>query len=89
MGEQLKCEPFNVLTYRYRFPGCHRLSRTARTKREGKRKFKSISIQVAEAVIDNLDGERYVFDLINFGGLRQGEVDGDVGPEMMANELLR
>lgn len=43
----------------------------------GQRNFKGITIQVAEAVIDTLEGEREVFDLINFGGLRQGEIDSD------------
>jgi hypothetical protein len=47
----------------------------------GQRSFKANSIQISEAVIDTLAGEQEVFDLINFGGLAQGEVDSDIEEE--------
>jgi len=39
------------------------------------RHFSCLPIPVCEAQIKTIDGEREVFDLINFGGLAQGESD--------------
>lgn len=41
----------------------------------GQRKFSNKSIAVSEGRLDTIEAEKEVFDLINFGGLAQGEVD--------------
>ena len=43
------------------------------------RSFKNTPILVAEGQFDTLDAERELFDLLNFGGLAQGEVDDHQG----------
>ncbi|MBB3752522.1 hypothetical protein FHT44_005034 [Mycolicibacterium sp. BK634] len=40
--------------------------------------FRNSPIPVAEGQFSTLDQERELFDLINFGGLAQGEVDDDL-----------
>lgn len=39
--------------------------------------FKNIPVACSEARIKTLDGEKEIFDLVNFGGLQQGEIDDD------------
>ena len=39
------------------------------------RRFGNIPVSVVEAVVQTLDEERGIFDLINFGGVAQGETD--------------
>lgn len=45
------------------------------------RHFLHRPIAVSEAKLSTLDEEREMFDLINFGGLAQGEVDDDLAEE--------
>ena len=42
--------------------------------RQGRR-FRSTPVSVVEAKVRTLDAERMIFDLINFGGVPQGETD--------------
>lgn len=42
--------------------------------------FKRLPLACSEARLSSLAAEREVFDLINFGGLAQGEVDPDARP---------
>jgi hypothetical protein len=43
----------------------------------GQRLFKNLPMAFSEAAIDSLGGEKEVFDLVNYGGIQQGEVDCD------------
>lgn len=45
------------------------------------RGFRNVPIPVAEGQFTTLDQERELFDLINFGGLQQGEVDDDLAEQ--------
>lgn len=42
------------------------------------RGVRNVPIAVAEGHFATLDQERELFDLINFGGVKQGEIDDDV-----------
>lgn len=44
----------------------------------GQRRFDDLPLATAETRVRTLDEEREIFDLINFGGLAQGEVDEDI-----------
>lgn len=43
-----------------------------------RRRFKNLSFQVAEGTLPDLETEIDVFNLINYGGIPQGEVDEDL-----------
>ena len=43
----------------------------------GRRMFTNCTIAVSEARFKSIEEEREVFDLVNFGGLAQGELDSD------------
>lgn len=47
-----------------------------------RRGFRNIPIPVAEGQFATLDQERELFDLVNFGGLAQGERDDDVAAHL-------
>lgn len=47
-------------------------------EKPSQRHFLHRPIAVSEAKLSTLDEEREMFDLINFGGLAQGEVDEDI-----------
>lgn len=41
------------------------------------RRFRNLSLATAEATLPDLASERHVFELVNFGGVTQGESDAD------------
>jgi hypothetical protein len=45
------------------------------------RMFRQMSVAISEGCLESLDQERLVFDLVNFGGLTQGEIDQDIADE--------
>lgn len=56
-------------------PGLVSFSMLSNCRRLG---FKNMPIACSEARIKTLAGEKEIFDLVNFGGLQQGEVDTDL-----------
>lgn len=44
---------------------------------QSQRRFKSATLAMSEGALPNLKAEQEVFDLVNFGGIPQGETDGD------------
>lgn len=45
--------------------------------RRGQRRFENLPLATAETLLKTEDEERMVFELVNFGGLAQGEVDSE------------
>ena len=55
------------------------------------RGFRNAPMPVAEGQFKTLDQEGELFDLVNFGGVTQGEVDDDLtgGPDPLRHEVFR